>query len=233
MPQRENPSNQDQSETTEQQVSAPSGGESAASVSRKALFVIGGVLGFILLALLTFVGLSFFSGSPTKSRATKDLPYVDGIIMAATDTSLKLQGNDGTSRTFLVRKKDLAALNIQHMQSHAAIGLPTRVLYDKHGKKLFAVAAEDAPLEGMAKPPPPRALPREKFSALKVGAQEGPKSLESAFGPPTIINAEIVDGEERLCVRWKLTGRPVRFQRICFNEAQDTITSIDIQKAGT
>ncbi|MCW2960946.1 MAG: hypothetical protein JWM25_1425 [Thermoleophilia bacterium] len=57
----------------------------------------------------------------------KGAPSVDGLVQEATDTGFDLVTIDGDKRSYPVRPADRPYIDIQHAQSHAALGQPVTI----------------------------------------------------------------------------------------------------------
>jgi hypothetical protein len=109
-------------------------------------------LALALAALVTLGGLAIVLGGGSDSSGGQSLESVEGILTEVESDRLVLEADeplDGQSEVeFVVRIEDAAALDLRHLEVHAADRLPTRVYYEKSGGELYAVRAEDAPVGG-------------------------------------------------------------------------------------
>jgi hypothetical protein len=109
--------------------------------------VIGLVVGAVVLAAV-IVGvvayLIFAGGGSDSSPSLANAKYKDGQLMTVTNKKLVLF-TGAKQMDFKIRPDDARNINIAHAQSHANIGTPTRVYYEKKSGTLYAIGLEDAP----------------------------------------------------------------------------------------
>ena len=108
----------------------------------KTLWLAGA--GALLLSLILVVALVAGGGSDDDS-----LRSFDGNLEVVEEDRLRLVLNetvDGENEiTFIVRPEDRAALDIPHLELHAAQGLGTRIYYERDGEDYIAREAADLP----------------------------------------------------------------------------------------
>jgi hypothetical protein len=109
------------------------------------LAVAGGLLVGGTVALLLAPGKSdpkvpVFADAP----APRSWPHVNGLVVSATGTKFVLREPGGTVRKLAVRTADRPWLDVQHAQSHAAVGQPVNVYYCRYDGKVVAIYLEDA-----------------------------------------------------------------------------------------
>ncbi len=114
-----------------------------ASSPRSDLIRMGAVLAALL--AVTGVALFFTQGGSTCGGADR-FQTVDGRLTAVDQTRLVLQpAAGGPPQTFAIRPIDVRELDIAHLQSHMAQGLPSRVIYEQDGATRYAVRVDDLP----------------------------------------------------------------------------------------
>ncbi len=87
------------------------------------------------------------STEPSRPASVRDLPFVDGTLVVAEQTRLVLRPADGGAEiTFTIRPEDVGNFDLAHLQSHSAVGIPTRIYYEEDGGTRYAVYKEDAPV---------------------------------------------------------------------------------------
>jgi hypothetical protein len=109
----------------------------------KALWLAGA--GVALLSLVVVVVLAAGSGGGDD----ESLRSFDGVLTVVEDDRLRLlldEPADGRNEIELVvRPEDRAALDIQHLELHAAQALGTRIFYERDGEEYIAREALDLP----------------------------------------------------------------------------------------
>ena len=148
--------------TTEESLAAAAGAPGGADTppepprggpSRPVLLAIwAGVV--LVLAAIGAVGVLLFL--PARNDASKTVyadkpppktaPHVDGLVIKATPQKFELMTRRNERRVMAIRPADRPYLDVQHAQSHAALGQPVRVFYRKVDGKTVAVFLEDSPL---------------------------------------------------------------------------------------
>jgi len=111
-------------------------------------------------AVAAVVGLWWLFGASTAlPRPPPDLaslPHVDGTLAVAEPDRLVLRPlRPGPGRgeiTFAVRSRERGSFDLQHLRSHAALGVPTRIYYRRDGTRLLALFKDDAPVNSTRKP---------------------------------------------------------------------------------
>ena len=119
---------------------------------KRAKQLVAGSLG--LLCLLPIAGLVWLF-SPLEHADpgevdTSGAEHVDGTLTLVSEEELVMkpfEPLDGQSEVeFSIPEEDLENFDIAHLQSHSAVGLPTRVFYEDDGAEYTAVFVEDAPV---------------------------------------------------------------------------------------
>ena len=107
---------------------------------------MGAFLGALLLvtgAVLLLTGGGASSGSGSGGAAVRS---IDGKLTSVQDTELTLQPDGGGAiERFAVRPIDRRTLDLGHLQTHMAQGLPSRVFYESDGDLRYAVRVDDLP----------------------------------------------------------------------------------------
>jgi len=115
-----------------------------ASSSRSDLLRMGAFLGALL--LVTGVVLLLTQGGSGGGSGPEDLGSVEGRLTSVTDTELRLQpATGGPVQRFSVRPIDRRTLDLPHLQTHMAQGLPSRVIYETADGERYAVRVDDLP----------------------------------------------------------------------------------------
>jgi hypothetical protein len=113
----------------------------ASSSPRSDLIRMGAVLAALL--AVTGVALLLTQGSSDGAGAER-FKSVDGRITAIDQTGLVLQpAAGGPAQSFTIRPSDVRRLDIAHLQTHMAQGLPSRVFYEDDGAARYAVRVDD------------------------------------------------------------------------------------------
>lgn len=130
--------------------------DSVATTSRSWLTVllvvvaVVGAAGLGSLAVLVLTsgdkGVSSTEVWATTNTPKKGTPYLDALVVDATQSSFRLQTRDKKTHKLYLRKPDAPYLQIEHAQSHAALGQPVRVYYRTVDDKRYAIWLEDAPV---------------------------------------------------------------------------------------
>lgn len=96
-----------------------------------------------------------FTEGAKKSGDTcppKGAPYTDGLVQKSEGGSFTLRpiqgGSIGKDLKLTVREPDRAYVDVQHAQTHAALGQPVRVYTKKHEGQEVVIYMEDSPLLG-------------------------------------------------------------------------------------
>ena len=88
--------------------------------------------------------------STGDSCPPKDAKFTDGLVEKAKDGEFTLRviegGQIGTSIKLFVREPDRAYLDVQHAQTHAALGQPVRVYTKRHEGREIVIYMVDSPL---------------------------------------------------------------------------------------
>ncbi len=114
----------------------------------------------VLGAIVAFVGIGAFlltSAPPTKKHGPKvmayrnerppaSVKYVDGLVINSLSREIRLMLKDRSERVIHVRAPDKPYIDIQHAQTHAALGQPVRLYYKRVGGTDCAVFMEDSPV---------------------------------------------------------------------------------------
>lgn len=100
--------------------------------------------------LLAFGGFGVVVGGDDV-RALQQRPakgeyeYFDALVIEANDDSMVLQERTGRRQTIVIREADRPLIDVQHAQSHAALGQPVRVYWDEIDGERSIVYLEDSP----------------------------------------------------------------------------------------
>lgn len=111
-------------------------------------------------AIVAFIGVGAFlltSPQPAKRNGAKvmayrnerppaSVKYVDGLVVTSLSREIRLMMKDRHERVIHVRAPDKPYIDIQHAQTHAALGQPVRLYYKRVGGKDCAVFMEDSPV---------------------------------------------------------------------------------------
>ena len=110
-------------------------------MERRDLLRLGGLIA-ALLAVVAVVVLAGGGGGPSEGSTGR----VQGVLTEVTEGRLVLQPSEGGDpQEFAVRPEDVRALDLTHLQQHAADALPSIVHFEKVGDTRFAVRVDDAP----------------------------------------------------------------------------------------
>jgi hypothetical protein len=113
-----------------------------ASSSRSDLLRMGAFLGALLLVTGVVVLLTGTGGGGGDQRVRT----LDGRLTSVQETELTLQPDGGGAiERFTVRPIDRRTLDLSHLRTHMAQGLPSRVLYETAGGERYAVRVDDLP----------------------------------------------------------------------------------------
>lgn len=100
-----------------------------------------------LLAVVLVLGLALGGGGDDD---TKGLGYLDGLVVTAAPDRIVLRPTrpvEGQTEVELrVRPRDVAAVDVEHLQVHAADQTPARIFYERRGGEYIARDATDAPI---------------------------------------------------------------------------------------
>ena len=97
----------------------------------------------LLAALLVVVGIVLLAGGGSEKRTTG---RQQGVLTTVPETKLVLQpSGGGTPVEYTVRPQDRRALDLTHLEQHAADALQSIVHYERVGDERFAVRVDDAP----------------------------------------------------------------------------------------
>jgi hypothetical protein len=108
---------------------------------RRDLLRITGLLA--VLAVISVVAAVASGGGSGGDDGPKRAEVV-GVITTVTADRLVLRPADGGEEMqFAVRTSDARRLDIFHLETHSAQGLPTRITYERDGGTLYAVSAID------------------------------------------------------------------------------------------
>lgn len=119
---------------------------------KRAKQLVAGSLG--LLSLLPIAALVWLF-SPLEHADpgevdTTGAEHVDGTLTLVSEQQLVMEPFeplDGADEVeFSIPEDELENFDIAHLQSHSAVGLPTRVFYEEDGADYVAVLVEDAPV---------------------------------------------------------------------------------------
>jgi hypothetical protein len=114
-----------------------------ASSSRSDLLRMGAFLGALLLVTGVVLLVTGGGGSGASQPQVRTL---DGRLTSVQQTELTLQPDGGGPvERFTVRPIDRRTLDLPHLQTHMAQGLPSRVLYETDGAERYAVRVDDLP----------------------------------------------------------------------------------------
>lgn len=80
------------------------------------------------------------------NRPPESVKHVDGLVVKASKSSFELRLKDGTPERFAVRPPDRPYIDVQHAQTHAALGQPVRVYWERIEGKRCVVFMEDSPI---------------------------------------------------------------------------------------
>jgi hypothetical protein len=149
-------------ESTESSQSSSKKWKIAAIVAVIAAAVSLGALGSLLLGGGTQVAgdvlacqpsRDFTEGADPKAGDTcppKDAKYTDGLVEKAKGGEFNIRtiegGRLGEQLKLFVREPDRAYIDVQHAQTHAALGQPVRVYTKKHEGREIVIYMEDSPL---------------------------------------------------------------------------------------
>jgi hypothetical protein len=115
-----------------------------ASSSRSDLLRMAAVV--VILLAVTGVLLLFTGGSDGGGAEAVADPSVDGRLTAVDEQQLTIQPSDGSPpQRFSIRPIDVRQLDLGHLQTHMAQGLPSRVFYVEEGGMRYAVRVDDLP----------------------------------------------------------------------------------------
>ena len=115
----------------------------ASSSPRSDLLRMGGFLA-VLLLVTGVVVLAMGGGGSGGAAGT-----VEGRIATVNERELVLRPEGGGAiQRFVIRPIDVRVLDIPHLQTHAAQGLPSRVVFERDGATRHVVRVDDLP------PPP-------------------------------------------------------------------------------
>lgn len=80
----------------------------------------------------------------------KKAPYIDGLVQRTSSSTMTIQPmrgpRAGATVKLYVRKPDRPWIDIQHAQSHAALGQPIRVYTRRVGKQDVVIYLVDSPV---------------------------------------------------------------------------------------
>ena len=101
----------------------------------------------ILAVLLLVTGaVVLLTGGGGGSGAAERLASIDGRILRVNAQELVLQPATGTEvERFALRPIDARTLDLAHLQTHAAQGLPSRVHFERDGSERHVVRVDDLP----------------------------------------------------------------------------------------
>ena len=107
-----------------------------------------------LLSLLPIAGLVWLFGPADHADSgevdTRNAELVDGTLTLVNEQRLVMkpfEPLEGESEVeFTIPEEELEDFDIAHLQSHSAVGLPTRVFYEEDGGGYVALLVEDAPV---------------------------------------------------------------------------------------
>lgn len=112
--------------------------------------LVAGVTGLAIGMLSVMIWL--FGPTPAQPQVPVDvnaLPSIDGVFLEVDPPRLVLKPYrplDGKAEiSFTIREADRENFDVAHLRSHASIGLPSRLYYERDGDTFYAIYKEDAP----------------------------------------------------------------------------------------
>lgn len=118
-----------------------------------------GAAGLLVALALIGVGAFLVTSSPSKRKDTsgkvlayrnerppKSVKFVDGLVIETTPTNFLLLTKKRARVTLDIRTPDRPYIDIQHAQTHAALGQPVRVYHRPYRGDEVVVYMEDSPL---------------------------------------------------------------------------------------
>jgi hypothetical protein len=119
----------------------------------RVLMIVGIVLvGLLLGGVGTLLAVGGFGGGGDEDvRAYQQRPpegkfeTVDALVISAKASSMVLQPRTGKRQTLGIREPDRPLIDVQHAQSHAALGQPVRVYWDTIDGERVIIYLEDSP----------------------------------------------------------------------------------------
>ncbi len=117
--------------------------------------IIGAACVLLLIGVGAFMVTSMQSAQQARQRKVmayrnerppSSVKYIDGIVIFAGPGQMRLMLRNRSERSLHIRKPDQPYIDIQHAQSHAALGQPVRVYYKPIDGKKSVVFMEDSPV---------------------------------------------------------------------------------------
>ena len=101
----------------------------------------------LVVALWWLYGPSYAAPQPPADLAS--LPRIDGTLSAVEERRLVIRPLGAPApdqRVLWIRYGDSHNLDRAHLRAHSALGIPTRIFYERAGGRDFAVWKQDAPV---------------------------------------------------------------------------------------
>ncbi len=89
---------------------------------------------------------------PQQPPDLSRLPRVDGTLTVVEPSHLELRpfrsARGQRPLSFVIRSRDSRNFDLAHMRSHSALGVPTRIYFERQRGRLVALYKQDAPANG-------------------------------------------------------------------------------------
>lgn len=117
--------------------------------------IIGVLVVLVLIGVGAFMVTSIQSAKEARrqqvmayrnERPPASVKHVDGLVILARPGQMQLMLRNRSERSLHIRRPDQPYIDIQHAQSHAALGQPVRVYYKLIDGKQSVVFMEDSPV---------------------------------------------------------------------------------------